>query len=777
MIKNIDQAFFLSGFSTTLLLRVNEVGKIVTEYYGRKIEPSSVASFLRPYGQGNGRTIVYDDKKDAHISLNDIPSDFSTPLKSDQRTASIVIESESSYVFDFVYDRYEIKKPGKIEGMPTPEGAAEELVFFLKETKLPVRLELHYLVYEDADVIGRYVRIINDGEEALTLRKVASMQLCLEDQGYRGLCFYGNWAGEFQENEFDLGYHKVAFGSDSGSSGDYHNPLFLLKKDDCGLTHGEAYGFNLVYSGNHLEEIEKDSYNRIRIVSGISPNLFSYPLGKDESFVTPMAVMTYSGSGINGISHHFHDFVNEHVIPAYWRKKERPIAFNNWEGTYMKFNEGKIKSLAKKASGLGIELFVLDDGWFGHRDDDASSLGDWDVYKKKLPHGIEGIASYVHKLGMKFGLWFEPEMISVDSDLFKAHPDWAVTDGIHDPSFGRHQLVIDMRKQEVRDYLFDKISNLIEGAKIDFVKWDYNRTFSDLPNDGAFCHRYILGLYELMERIVKRFPEVLFENCASGGGRNDLGMFSYFPQGWVSDDTDSFERSKMQMAMGIGYPQSVMSNHVSAKTNAQMLRKTSFGTKFDVAAIGVIGYEMDIADLDPIDEREIKAEIAWYKKYRQTLQFGTYDLLSKFDKGHQIIEVHGDKQAVVNYVNLLQTPHPPYENLPLVGMDEASEYDYAVRKEEIDLHRFGALINMIAPIHIKEDGKLINFLARRKGYGIEKFEGRVKGDVLNAGALQLPRQWGATGIDESTRVLMDFGGRIYSFDKVEEPSKAKEKDE
>lgn len=765
MITNIETAFFLSSAHSTLLVRVNEIGKVVTEHFGKKLAPKAPKPMFAIQGQTNGRTIVYDEAKNPLLSLNDISSDFSTPLKGDQRTPSILIESEESYVYDFVYESFEIREAEKMEGYPTPRGAKEELIIHCKETKLPVELELHYVVYEESDVFGRYIRIINHGEKEITLRKAASLQLCLEDEGYTGECFYGNWAGEFQIDDWKLGAHTVSFGSDSGSSGDYHNPLFLMKKRHCALTHGEAYGFNLVYSGNHRAEIEKDSYGKVRIIHGISPSFFVYPLKKEESFLSPMAVMTYSSEGTNGIAHHFHRFVNSCVVPERFSYVDRPICFNNWEGTYMKFDEGKIKSLAKKASSLGIELFVLDDGWFGHRDDDKSSLGDYNVYKKKLPHGIEGIARYVHKLGMKFGLWFEPEAISEESDLFKVHPDWAIVDGVHEPSRGRHQLILDLTKIEVRDYLYENMERIISSANIDFVKWDYNRTFSDLPADGTFCHRYILGLYELLERVTKRFPDLLMENCASGGGRNDLGMFSYFPQGWVSDDTDSFERAKMQRSMGLGYPQSVMSNHVAAKTSNQMLRKTSFGTKFDVAAIGILGYEMDIHDLDPIDEKEIKAEIEYYKQYRHTLQFGEWDVLSEFDCGKQITEVHDDDHAVVNYVNFLQTPHPSMANLPLVGLDEEADYAFKVRKEDINFHAFGSLINHITPIHIKEEGKLINFIARRYGYGNEKFEGTLKGDALNAGALKLGREWAAVGMDEETRILLDFGARIYSFDK------------
>ena len=431
----------------------------------------------------------------------------------------------------------------------------------------------------------------------------------------------------------------------------------------------------------------------------------------------------------------------------------------------MKFNESKLHTLAKKAADLGCELFVLDDGWFGKRDTDSSSLGDWNVYKKKLPHGITGISEYVRKLGMKFGLWFEPEMISPDSELMKAHPDWVVEDGIHEPSLGRNQLVLDLTKKEVRDFLFDALSNHLSTGALDFIKWDYNRTITDLPRNGAFCHEYILGLYDLVGRLTSAFPNVLFENCASGGGRNDLGMFCYFPQGWVSDDTDTFERANMQMEMAFGYPQSVMSNHVSAKTNHQMLRKTSFGAKFDVASIGILGYEMDVNDLDPIEEKEIKAQIEFYKKYRDTFQYGVYDVLDEPLHNRLIVEVHDENNAMVSYVNGKQTPHSGNESLPLVGLDPEATYAYQVRKETLSFKTFGSLVNQVSPIHIKEEGKIVNFISRIRGLDAEKLEGSAKGYTLNSGALQIGRQWCGTGYDDTTRILLDFGARLYAFEK------------
>jgi len=765
MITIHERRFVLSTKENTLLLRVNEADKLVCDHYGRRIEESDLEACAIPAGMPAGRQVIYDETKSKKISLGMIAAEYGTPYKGDYLSPMLDLTSDKGRVYDFVFVEAKIRPMEPMIGYPTPRGASEELVVLTRDEKMGAELELHYVVYEDADVIGKFAVLRNTGEEDFTIRKIMSSQFCLQDAGYTIHGNYGNWAGEFQRNETLIGHYRYEFGSDTGSSGDQHNPFFMIKRTHSTLTTGSVYGFNLIYSGSHRAIVEMDSFGMIRVQQGISPQGFEKVLHPNEEFMTPMAVLTYTHNGLNGICDHFHRFVNDHVIPENFAYKPRPIAFNNWEGTYMKFNEGKLKSLAKTAAEIGCELFVLDDGWFGHRDDDASSLGDWNLYKKKLPHGIEGIAAYVHKLGMKFGLWFEPEAISPDSDLAREHPDWAIQDGIHAPSLGRNQLILDLTKPEVRDFVVEAVAQHLRTGVIDFVKWDYNRTFSDLPQSGSFCHDYILGLYDVVGRLTKEFPDVLFENCASGGGRNDLGMFSYFPQGWVSDDTDAFERAKMQMEMAFGYPPSVMSNHVSAKTNHQMLRKTSFGTKFDVAAIGVLGYEMNLNDADPIDIKEFKNQIEFYKANRETLQFGTYRLLDVFEKGRQIVEMADKDRALVSYMNYIQNPHPGNETLPLTGLDPEAVYTYHVRPEVHSFKTFGSLINQVTPIHIKEEGALVNMLSRRRGLDAEGLCGEATGSTLNSGALQIGRQWAGTGYDGTTRIMLDFGARIYVFER------------
>ena len=762
-----QKVFYLSTLSSTMLLRVLPIGKLVCEYYGKKVTPTeNITPFIRVSTTPRGRSVIYNDQLDPNLSLNDIPSEYSTPLRGDHNLPSLILKREGSLLFDFVYVDYEIRDYENVEEYPNPHECGQELVIYLEDQISKAKLELHYVLFDNADVIGRYIKLQNVGTSLLEVKRFMSMQLCLEDKGYEYCSFYGNWAGEFQEERVKIAHLCHQRYSNTGSSGDYCNPFFYIKQEKASLNHGDVYGFNMIYSGNHVECIEKDPYGMIRIMQGISPTLCEFTLKQDECLVSPMCVMTYSHEGVNGMRHHMHRFVNEHITPKHWANKVRPVIYNNWEGTYFDFNEAKIKGLVKKAKDLGVEMFVLDDGWFGKRDNDQTSLGDWTLYKKKLPHGIKGISDYVHKQEMQFGLWFEPEAISRNSELYKEHPDWAIQND-RDALEGRHQLVLDLTKVEVQDFIIDFLTSTIQDGGIDYIKWDYNRTMSDLPAKEGFNHYYILGLYRILKVINERFPNLLMENCASGGSRNDLGMFSFFNQGWVSDDTDSFERCKIQKAMAYGYPQSVMSNHVSAKTSHQMLRKTSLGTKFDVACIGVLGYELHLGDLNPIDEKEIKNQIDFYKAHRECLMFGQYDLLEEFCEGNrQLVEVHNEYEAIISYVNFLQTTHPELETLPVIGLDNEAEYEYVVRKETHEITRFGGLINQMTPFHIKEEGKLVHLISRYKGMDYEEFQGLCPGDILNAGGLKLPQQWMATGLGKETRVLGDFGGRVYLFKKA-----------
>ncbi len=762
MIKKLDNEFLLTNSGSSLILHLNELGKLTMEYYGAPLpEGEDLSKYVRKNNMV-GTATIYDEKKDKEFSLDTASLEFSTPHKGDYGDPSIILASSKGFVYDFVYEKDEIRKPKEMKDYPNPREAEEELVITFVDEKMGARIHLHYITYKNSAIFGRYLEIENFGEEEIRIQKAASLQLILDDKGYEMVTYYGGWADEFHENVSPITHVRTVIDSLTGSSSARHNPFFYVRQKGASVDSGETYAFNLIYSGNHFEEAELTTYGKIRIQTGISSICFEERLPKGGSFTTPLAIMAYSNKGQNGITKFMHEFVNDHVVPARFQGKDKLIDYNSWEGSGTKFKEKDIHSLMKKAASIGVELFVLDDGWFGHRNDDSTSLGDWVTDKKKLPHGIDGLANYAHKLGMQFGLWFEPEMISPDSDLYRAHPDWAIQDGIHEPSLGRHQLVLDLRKQEVQDFIVEVFDKFLGSGKVNFVKWDYNRNISDIPaGDGAFYHNYILGLYKVLKRLDERFPDVLFQNCASGGNRCDLGMLSFFPLTWVSDDTDPFQRAQIQESMAVGYPLSVFANHVSSKTNTQALRVTTIHDKFEVASLGVLGYELNLNDVSKEDIEIMKKQIGFYKCHRRTFQYGEYRAFHKLSEGNIAVrQVLGEKEAVVVRTLRNQQISGMPESLEVKGLDETKNYAYSVYDKKLELKRFGPLVNMVSPIHLKEDGFLLRLLSKFKKMDIEEFKGVASGAYLNAGAVKLPNQWQAAGYDSSVAFYGDFGSRL-----------------
>lgn len=759
--------FLFSTATTSLVLHVNEVGKLVCEYYGSRISSLEEApSLTSPHPFIQGTSLAYDEKHQ-NVSLDYLHNEFSTPGKGDFHAPSLVLSEGQEVVFDFVYDSFEVKTPEKIPGLPTPHGAKEEVVITCLEKARKAKLRLHYLVYEEEDVIGRYLEIVNENEAVLSVHKAASLQLCLLNHGDSLVSLYGAWANELNPEEAPLRHGRFLNESMSGLSSNRHNPFFLIKEKGGDAQHGACYGFNLVYSGNHQESVELDTFEVVTIQSGISPFLFKKDLAKEEHFYTPMAVMSYSKEGTNGLSLHYQDFVNDCVIPSVWKGRIRPIVYNNWEATMFSFNKAKLTSLMKEASALGIELFVLDDGWFGERNDDRHGLGDWECNTKKIPGGLASLSKEAKKLGLKFGIWMEPEMVNKASKCYQAHPDWIIHDGVHEPTEGRHQYLLDLRKKEVQDFVYASVSNVLNSADISYLKWDCNRMMSDFPEGyTSFFYDDVVGLYSVLERLVEDFPNVLFENCASGGNRFDLGMLSYFPQSWLSDDTDSFQRLTIQAGAAYGYPLSVMSNHVAAKTSNQLLRLTSLDSKFDVASFGVLGYELDLNDLTPLDKKIIQGQIAYYKEHRPLFQFGHRYQLASFKEGNdEAVEILAKDEAIVGRYEKLQKPSPEEARLTAVGLDEKSHYLYQSRPESLSMKKFGHLVNMASPIHLKEEGFLINTISARHDLASEVEKGMASGTALLSGGVALAQEWSGVGYSSEVRLVGDFGGRLYALKK------------
>jgi len=767
MIATENNFFLLSGKSTSLLLHISDEKKVVTEYFGGKIlNLSEALSLSRKYPFAQGSSVTYDEKNPSSC-LNQIKADFSTAGRGDFAFPSLVLSNKDGGIFDFVYDSFEIRKPQQILGLPTPHGASDELVIRCVEPVMKATLLLHYVVYGLNDVIGRYVEILNENEFPLILTRAESFQLVLPNRDYTLVTLYGAWADENNREEVKIPHGRMVNESTCGLSSARHNPFFLIKEKGANHQNGVCYGFNLVYSGNHEESIELDSFGNLHLQSGISPFLFRKSLVKGASFITPMAVMAYSREGTNGLSHLMQHFVNDCVIPVRFHEVERPVVYNNWEATMFKFNKAKLLALMKEAAELGIELFVLDDGWFGDRNDDSHGLGDWEVNKKKIPGGLKSLSDAASTLNLRFGIWMEPEMVNANSKCFKEHPDWIIQDQLHAPLESRHQYTLDLSKKEVQDFVYDSVSSVLESADISYLKWDCNRMMSDFPNvPSSFFHDYMLGLYCVLRRLTDRFADVLFENCASGGNRFDLGMLSYFPQSWLSDDTDSFQRYYVQSGAALGYPLSVFSNHVAAKTSNQLLRSSSLDSKFDIAAFGVLGYELDLHDLTPLERNIIKGQVAYYKDHRSLFQFGTFSEVRGFDESNVAVwQSSLADEAIIGRYEKLQMPAPEEGHLEGIGFKADTLYHYVSRPESIALKKFGHLINMVSPVHLKEDGVLVTIVGKKRDMKSEKEEGDASGNALLSGGVTLAQEWSGVGYNENIRLVGDFGGRLYEVKK------------
>jgi alpha-galactosidase len=642
------------------------------------------------------------------------------------------------------------KNEAKIE-TSIQEGIAT-LDITLSDSVYPVELHLIYTVFPDSDVITRRVKLINNSKSDLKLSKIMSMMLDLPTKDYKLHTFDGLWIRERQHNIKQLVSGIYINDSTTGTSSNRHNPFIMLTGAGCNQSAGQCYGFHLIYSGNHYEAVEVSGYGKLRIMTGISPHQFLWTLKEQEVFYSPEAVLAYSDQGQNGLSQRIHYFVNNHIIKPEWTFKERPILINNWEATYFDFNDSKLIDIAKEAKQLGMELLVLDDGWFSNRSDDTSSLGDWTVNETKLGGTLDSLVKRINEIGLKFGLWFEPEMISENSRLYKLHPDWAVKAPDREAYLGRNQLVLDLTRPEVRSYIIEAVSKVLKSAPIEYVKWDMNRNISDAYSisleyrQGEFFHRYVLGLYEVMGAIVNAFPDILFEGCSAGGNRFDLGILYYMPQIWTSDDTDANERTHIQEGTSFGYPISSMAAHVSAVPNHQTLRYTSIDTRFHVACFGILGYEIDITKLSKEEKHAIAQQISFYKKHRRLFQFGTFYRLDS-DDNHVLWQVVSEdrKDSIVVLYQRLAIPNPPSDIIKLVGLSEEEEYTIKVRKQCLSMSRENEAA----------DFKLI-----------ELEEYNAYGDLLMNAGIKLSQQFAGIGWEANMRRMGDFSSQLYEIRSI-----------
>lgn len=630
--------FQLITDNTEYQMKADKYGVLKHLWYGEKT--GCDMEYLQSYPDVGFSGNIYDAGDDRTYSLDTLPLEYACEGVGDYRIRGIsAVHQDGSCALDLRYKGYRIIK-GKyaIKGLPAvyaDENEAETLEIILKDKYSDIEVTLRYGILPKLDIITRCVSVANNGTQSVILTKAASLCLDIPHGKWEWVHFHGRHTMERVAERSELIHGIQESSSKRGTSSHHQNPSVLLCSPDCTETAGSCIGAILAYSGSFKTQIELDQQEQVRLVMGINPDLFRWELKPSEVFDTPEVIMSYSANGMEKLSHNFHKVIREHVCRGKYKLSERPVLINNWEATYFDFNEEKILKIAEQAASLGVDMLVLDDGWFGKRDNDCSGLGDWFVNEKKLNGGLGKLAEKIKSLGMKFGLWFEPEMVSEDSDLYRTHPDWAIKIPSRDPVRSRYQLVLDMTNPEVRDYLFGAISDILNSADISYIKWDMNRSICDwytpclsAENQGEMPHRYVLGLYELLERLTTAFPDVLFEGCSGGGGRFDAGMLYYCPQIWCSDDTDAFERTKIQYGTSFFYPVSAIGSHVSAVPNHQTGRITSLEARAVTAMSGSFGYELDLNTLSHDEKQEVKEQIVRFKKDGPLIHNGLYYRLS-----------------------------------------------------------------------------------------------------------------------------------------------------
>ena len=673
--------FRLDAKDTSYILKIASCGYPAHVYFGKRLPDEDLTYLLRldenPFTpETNNR-----DKACYHDTL---PFEYPSFGTGDYREPAFKILDEngcSTCSLTYVSHRIYGGKP-KLEGLPATfaeENEATTLELYCEDKASGLQIVLVYTAFEELDVITRSVRFENKGENAVYLTRAFSTCVEFDDCNYDMITLNGSWARERHIERAPLHHGKQLIDSMRGESSHQNNPFVALVSHNATEQIGEAYGFNFVYSGNFFAQAEVTQHKKTRFLMGINSLDFSWLLEKGESFVAPEVVMVYSDEGIGKMSRTFHDLYRQHLIRGQYKDKRRPILINNWEATYFNFDTQKLIDIAKEASKLGIEMLVMDDGWFGHRDSDNSSLGDWFVYEKKLEGGLKNLVDEVNKLGMKFGIWFEPEMISPDSELFKAHPEWAIQVKGRELTLCREQYVLDYSREDVRDYVHSMMKDILDNANIEYIKWDMNRQLTEvgsqtLPKNRQreLWHRYVLGVYDLMERITSEYPHILLENCSGGGARFDPGMLYYSPQIWCSDDTDAIERLKIQHGTSICYPCSAMGAHVSDCPNHTVGRSTPFTTRGHVAMVGTFGYELDVTKIPQADRDAIPGQIAEFNKYNTLVRTGDhYRIGNVFEDNtwDAWMFVSKDKsEALFEFIQVLGRPNERSRRIKLCGL-------------------------------------------------------------------------------------------------------------
>ena len=755
-----SKCFHLYHNEVSYIMRIMENGQLENLYYGKKIHDKEDFAYFHDEAMRSQMSVCIPEP--GLLSMQYTRQEYPSYGTGDYRSPAVTIAQENgSRIIDFKYAGHEIYS-GKKEILPLPatyveeKEEAETLEVTLHDNVMDTDLILSYTIYEAYPVITRNTKFVHKGKEKIVLERAMSASVEFLDMDYEMVQLSGGWSREryVKNRKLEMGIQSIQ--SLNGTCcGAEHNPFLALKRPHTTESQGEVYGFSLVYSGNYLGQVEVSTFDMTRVMMGINPEDFSWELKSGESFQTPEVVMVYSDKGLNKMSQTYHRLYRKRLMHGEWRDKARPILLNNWEATYFDFNEEKILTIAKKAKEAGVELFVLDDGWFGARNDDYRGLGDWYVNLEKLPDGISGLSKKVEELGLKFGLWVELEMVNKDSDLYRAHPDWIISVPNRFESHARHQNVLDFSRKEVVDYIYEMIAKVIRESSISYIKWDMNRYMSEPYSKGSapceqgkVMHKYILGVYDLYTRLTTEFPHILFESCASGGARFDPAMLYFAPQTWCSDDTDASERTKIQYGTSYVYPIVSMGSHVSAVPNHQMHRITPIETRANVAYFGTFGYELDLNLLSDAEIETVKKQIAFMKEHRELIQMDGdfYRLLSPFEGNETAwMVVSSDKtQAVAAFYQRLNKVNASWLRLKLDGLDANTKYEVSCD---------------MAPV-TSYDAKIA------EAYGHKTDEDSVKtyqayGDELMSAGIPIDRE-------ELNKKGGDFASLLYTLKKVDE---------
>lgn len=785
MIHIQDNTFYLQMRSTSYWFEVTKYGHLRHLHYGALLPIQDVAPVRLKHVQELGSSIVIDAAEPTYC-LDYECLEYSSFGRGDFRESPVeVVFPDGRFNLDLTYADHALYQGDDRDAkradlyvdfaatglpIPDPEGS-ETLVIRLHDQTRHVAVDLIYVVYAAHDIVLRTTRMVNLGAESVRLTKLMSMSLDLPNRAFRHVTLHGGWAKEAHAQEVPLAIGTYVNQAQTGTSSNQHNPgLMLVAQDGSGL----AYGLNFIYSGNHYTSVSRSPMDLCRLQQGLPPHRFAKTLEPASSFVAPLSVLTCSDDGKNGVSAHFHDFINDKVMPPAVRHVVRPICYNNWEATFFHYDEKKLQGLAERAAKLGCEVFVLDDGWFGARDDDTKALGDYTVNPKKFKNGLEPFFRKIEALGLRAGIWVEPEMISEDSDLYRAHPEYVLADPAITPTTGRHQLVLDLANPAVRDYLVSSLGDLFDALPVTYVKWDMNRQLSDvysrvLASQEAVYHDYVLGLYDVLRRVFTPRPHLMLEMCSSGGNRFDLGMLSFAACIWSSDDTDPIERLAIQGGLSQFYPLSALSNHVSGSPHQSTIRRTPLSTRFNVSAFGVLGYELNLKHLSGLEMKEISEQIAFYKEHRLRCQFGRFRRLPVTKANKVVWQVGDATTTLLGWFQMQAEAVEPFDRLIVAGLEPLATYRLSTKPQRLFLDRFGELIKHALPVDLNPSGVAFAKLAKHHALqdAVEVYEGS---GAMFANGIYLNNQFMGSHYNAQVRMLGDFGSSLYLIERIEDPT-------